>query len=44
MRLEGEKLVFDNDNGRWLLIFDGDTLTYLANGKPLRKWRKIPVD
>jgi hypothetical protein len=44
MKLEGDKLILDNDNGRWLLIFDGDTLTYLDNGKPLRKWRKMPAE
>ena len=44
MRLDGEKLILDNDNGRCLVIFDGDTLTYLDNGKPLRKWRKISAD
>jgi hypothetical protein len=44
MKLEGDKLILDNDNGRWLLIFHGDVLTYLDNGKPLRKWRKMPAD
>jgi hypothetical protein len=44
MRFEGEKLILDNDNGRWMSIYEGDTRTYFDNGKPLRKWRKMPAD
>ncbi len=44
MRLEGEKLILDNDNGRWTSIYEGDTWTYFDNGKPLRKWRKMPAE
>lgn len=44
MRIEGEKLVLDNENGRWMLIFAGDTLTYLDKGKRLRKWRRISAE
>ncbi|NIO42848.1 MAG: hypothetical protein GTO41_23470 [Burkholderiales bacterium] len=42
MRVEGEKLILDNDNGLWMLIFAGGTLTYLDKGIPLRRWRRMP--
>jgi hypothetical protein len=41
---DGQKVKLDNDNGRWQLIFEGDVLTYLDNGKLLRKWRRVPAD
>ena len=44
IKSDGDKLVFDNDNGLWTFVFEGDAMTYLGKGKPLRKWRKMPAE
>jgi hypothetical protein len=44
MKLEGEKLILDNDNGRRTSTYEGGAWTYFENGKPLRKWRKMPTE
>ena len=41
IKYDGGKTILDNDNGRWVFVFDGDTFTYFDKGKPVRKWRKI---
>ena len=44
LKLDGSKLIADNDNGTWTFIFDGDAMTYLGKGKPVRKWRRMPAN
>jgi hypothetical protein len=44
IKSDGDKIIFDNDNGAWTFIFEGDALTYLGKGKPVRKWRRMPVE
>ena len=44
IKSDGAKIIFDNDNGTWTFIFEGDALTYLGKGKPVRKWRRMPVE
>lgn len=44
IKSDGDKVIFDNDNGTWTFIFDGDALTYLGKGKPVRKWRRMPAE
>ena len=41
IKYDGGKTILDNDNGRWVFVFEGDTFTYFDKGKPVRKWRKI---
>ncbi len=43
LKMDGDKLVGDNDNGAWTFMFDGDAMTYSGKGKPIRKWRRIPA-
>ena len=41
IKYDGGKTILDNENGRWVFVFEGDTFTYFDKGKPVRKWRKI---
>jgi hypothetical protein len=41
IKYDGGKTILDNDNGRWVFVFDGDTFTYFDKGKLVRKWRRI---
>lgn len=41
IKYDGNKTIFDNDNGHWVFVFEGDTFTYFDKGKPVRKWRRI---
>ena len=41
---EGEKIIADFDNGVATFVFEGDKLTFLGKGKPVRKWRKISTE
>ena len=44
IKTDGDKVIFDNDNGTWTFVFEGDALTYFGKGKPVRKWRRMPVE
>ncbi len=44
IKSDGDKIIFDNDNGTWSFVFEGDALTYLGKGKPVRKWRRMPAE
>ena len=44
IKTDGDKVIFDNDNGTWTFVFDGDAINYLGKGKPVRKWRRMRVE
>ncbi len=37
MRIDGDKLVLEHDGGQRLLIYEGDSFSYVEHGQPLRR-------
>ncbi len=41
MKFEGNRLIREPEGGQRQLIYEGDVFSYIEDGRPLRKWRRV---